>query len=126
MIHCHAQRPCPKQLQGPQRQKDGDHPLAQHIDDVRALATTASVRLLNKKLKVFERKCEDIELTIDHLCTTAPEKQDELLAELTAMTTEKMDINSEICQVYTAAPPETQNFFEPIKLAPNPGQQGQN
>lgn len=58
--------------------------LAQRIDDVRALATPASVRLLNKKLKAFERKCEDIELAIDHLCTTAPEKQHELLAELTA------------------------------------------
>ena len=35
------------------------------------------------------------------------------------MTTEKMDIDLQICQVYTAAPPETQNFLEPIKLAPN-------
>ena len=48
--------------------------LAQHIDDVWALATPASLRLLNEKLKAFERKCEDIKLAIDHLCTTAPEK----------------------------------------------------
>ena len=91
----------------------------QRIDDIRGLVTPASVRLLNEKLKAFERKCEDIELAIDHLCTTAPEKQDKLLSELTAMTTEKMDIDSEICQVYTAAPPETPKFLEPIKLAPN-------
>ena len=50
--------------------------LAQRIGDVRALATPASVRLLNEKLKAFERKCEDIELAIDHLCTIAQEKQD--------------------------------------------------
>ena len=93
--------------------------LAQRIDDVRALATPASVRILNEKLKAFEQKCEDIELAIDHLCTTAPEKQDELLAELTTMTAEKMEVDSEICQVYTAAPPETQNILEPIKLSPS-------
>ena len=92
--------------------------LAQRIGDVRALATPASVRLLNEKLKAFERKCEDIELAIDHLCTIAPERPDKLLAKLSAMTVEKIKINSEICEVYTAAPPETQNFLEPIKIAP--------
>ena len=35
------------------------------------------------------------------------------------MTAEKMEIDSEICQVYTAAPPETQNFLEPFKITPN-------
>ena len=35
------------------------------------------------------------------------------------MTAEKMEINSEICQVYTAAPPDTQNFLEPIKITPS-------
>ena len=74
---------------------------------------------LNEKLKAFERKCEDIKLAIDHLCTIAPERQDELLAELSSMTVEKIEIDSEICEVYTAAPPETQNFLEPIKIAPN-------
>lgn len=34
------------------------------------------------------------------------------------MTSEKMEVNSEICQIYTASPPETQNILEPIKLAP--------
>ena len=76
--------------------------LPQCIDNVRALATPASVRLLNEKLKALEQKCEVIELAIDHLCTTAPEKQDKLLAKLTAMTAEKMEVNSEICQVYTS------------------------
>lgn len=116
----HAQRPSTQQLHGPQGQENRlIKERAQYIEDVRALATPASVRLLNKKLRAFDRKCEDIELAIDHLCTIVPEKQDKLLAELTAMTTEKIETDSEICQVYTASQPETQNILEPIKLSLN-------
>ena len=38
--------------------------------------------------------------------------------ELTAMTMEKIDVDSEICLVYTASPPETHNILKPIKLSP--------
>ena len=49
--------------------------LDQCINHERTLATPASLRLLNKKLKTFEQKCEDIELAIEHLCAIAQEKQ---------------------------------------------------
>ena len=92
--------------------------ISNRIQDVKGLATPTSVRLLNEKINAFKEKCEDIELAIDVLMTIAPEKEQELHNDMEEMTRDKMQVDKEVCQVYTEAPVEARELLNPARPPP--------